>query len=325
MIIRKAAYCLFLSLFIGLAASAQKPSLRVDRNEIMIGEQSVVTLSFAISKANPAQVTFPTILDTLVENVEVVRKTKVDTLKTGDNVPQTRLQQLLYITSFDSGFYAIPPFEFMVNGEVKETEPFLLTVHSVKIDTTASIKGIKDIYHVEVSWLDYLNAYWKYAAAGIAAVALLALVIFLVMRYRKKEIPEEPVEEKDTRPADVIAMEALTKIAEEKIFKRGKIKEYHTSITDVLRDYIEAVFEIPASELTTRQIISQLRYSGIDDKEMRKLRSILFRADMVKFAKEIPDERENEQSVNDAEQFVTATKPPEARPQEKGGETKGNE
>ena len=238
---------------------------------------------------------------------------------------QTRLEQKLYVTSFDSGYYAIPPFKFKIDGEISETPAFLLTVKSVEIDTTASIKGDRGIYQVDVSFLDYLKAYWKYPAAGAAALAILALVIFLVRRYRKKE-PEapEPVEEKDLRPAHIIAAEALHKIDEEKIYKRGKVKEYHTAITDVLRDYLEAAYGIPASELTSRQIMNSLKYSGIEEREIQKLRTILFRADMVKFAKLSPDEHENTQAIDDAQKFVSSTIPPE-KPEEPTEEITENE
>ncbi len=292
----------------------------INRNEIMIGEQAVISLSCKIDKNNPAKITFPIILDTLVKNIEVVRKSTIDTLQTGENVSETRLEQKLYVTSFDSGYYAIPPFKFKIDGEIAETPAFLLTVKTVEIDTTAFIKGDRGAYQVDVSFLDYLKAYWKYPAAGAAVLAIVALILFLVRRYRKKE-PEapEPVEERDLRPAHVIATEALLKIDEEKIYKRGKVKDYHTAISDVLRDYLEGAYGIPASELTSRQIMNNLKYSGIEEREIQKLRTILFRADMVKFAKLSPDEQENLQAVADAQKFVAATIPPE-KTEEPNGE-----
>lgn len=306
--LKKTTYSLIAAILLSLSAFGQKPDALIDRNKILIGQQAVVTLSCAIDKSNPAKISFPNIQDTLVDKVEVVRKTAIDTLKTGENVGQTRLEQKLYITSFDSGYYAIPPFRFKVNGEEVETQAFLLSVKTVEIDTTAFIKGDRGIYQVDVSILDYLKAYWQYPVGAVGALALIALVIFLIKRYRKKEpVEAEPEEEKDLRPAHVIAKEELDRIAREKIFKRGKIKEYHTEITDVLRDYIERTFGIPAGEYTSHQILSNLKYSGIQEKEQQKLRRLLFRADMVKFAKETPDEHENTEALEDAKAFVDAT------------------
>jgi len=303
-------YCLLLACLSSFAVFAQSPDAVIDRNEILTGEQAVLKLSYPVNKSNPAKVQFPNIGDTLVDKVEVVRKSEIDTLTTGEGVSTIRLEQTLHITSFDTGFYAIKPFEFIINGQSEMTPAFLLTVKTVEIDTTAGIMGDRGIYTVDVSFMDYVKVYWKYPVIVLGAAALIAVLVLLILKYneKRKARPQAPPPP-PARPAHEVALEALSKTREEKIYKRGKIKEYHTAITDALRDYLEGDYRIPAHELTTRQIISALKYSGVDEKEMIKLRTILFRADMVKFAKETPDEQENTAAVNDAIQFVQNTLP----------------
>lgn len=310
-------YCFLLACLTSIGAFAQKPDAIIDRHEILIGEQATVKLSYPINKSNPATVQFPMIGDTLVKNVEVVRKSKIDTLDASEGVSTIRLEQTLYITSFDTGFYAIKPFEFVINGQSEKTPAFLLTVKTVEIDTTAGIMGDRGIYTVDVSFMDYVKVYWKYPVIALGAAALIAIIVLLIVRYneKRKAKPAAPPAE-PARPAHEVALEKLSRTKEEKVYKRGKIKEYHTAITDALRDYLEGDYQIAAHELTTRQIISALKYSGIDEKEMIKLRTILFRADMVKFAKETPDEQENTAAVSDAIQFVQNTIPV-AEPAEK--------
>ena len=303
-------YRIFLLCLVGFTAAAQNPDAVINRKEILIGEQAIITLSYSQEKENPVFVEFPHIADTLVDKVEVVRQTKIDTLETGYEVPTMRLEQKLYITSFDTGYYAIRPFEFKVNGESYHTPAFLLTVKTLEVDTTSGIMADRGIYGVDVNFMDYLKVYWKYPAAGLALVAIILLLLYFIRRYQenKRKLPPPPPVV-PPRPAHVIALEALQHIQEEKIYKSGKIKEYHTGITDTLRDYIEGRYQISAHELTTRQIMSALRYTGLDEKSMVKLRTILYRADLVKFAKEIPDEVENTTAVNDAITFVQQTVP----------------
>ena len=310
-------YFLLLACFASVSSFAQKPDAVIDRHEILIGEQAILKLSYPINKSNPAKVQFPNIGDTLVNKVEVVRKSKIDTLASSEGVSTIRLEQTLYITSFDTGFYAIKPFEFIINGQPEQTPAFLLTVKTVEIDTTAGIMGDRGIYSVDVTFMDYVKVYWKYPVIALGAAAIIAILVLLIVRYneRRKAKPAAPPAE-PARPAHELALEALTKTREEKIYKRGKVKEYHTAITDALRNYLEGDYQIPAHELTTRQIITALKYSGIDEKEMIKLRTILFRADMVKFAKETPDEQENTIAVNDAILFIEHTIPA-AKPTEK--------
>ena len=298
---------LFLCL-VGYSAAAQNPDAVINRKEILIGEQAIITLSYSIDKLNPAYVEFPHVGDTLLDKVEVIRRSAVDTLETGYEVPTMRLEQKLYITSFDTGYYAIRPFEFRVDGEWLQTPAFLLTVKTVEVDTTSGIMADRGIYSVDVNFMDYLKVYWKYPAAGLALLAVIFLIIYFVRKYleNKRKLPPPPPVV-PPRPAHEIALESLQHISEEKIFKRGKIKEYHTAITDTLREYLQGRYQISAHELTTRQIMAALRYTGIDEKSKVKLRTILFRADMVKFAKEIPDENENATAVNDAIVFVQST------------------
>jgi len=289
-------------------AVAQKADAILTPKDILIGEQAVMTLSVSYQKDQMPKVVFPLFGDTLITNVEIVRATDVDTLSTADDVTETRLEKKLYLTSWDTGFYAIPPVEITINGEKQSTEAFLLTVKSVEIDTTAGIKQSADIYEVEVGWQDYLQAYWYYPAGALALAGLLVAVILLVRAQRKKR-NERPVIEKQepARPADELAKERLLEIQNEKIYSKGKIKQYHTEITDVLRDYLEVIYEIPAHEVTSHEILARLRYVGLTDQESLQLRVILNRADMVKFAKDRPSDTENEEAVTQTLSFVTTT------------------
>lgn len=301
------AFLVCLTANVGLA---QNPDAVINRKEILIGEQAIITLSYSQSKENPATVEFPTIGDTLLEKIEVVKKSSIDTLSTGEGVSTIRLEQKLYITGFDSGYYAIRPFEFKINGEVETTPAFLLTVQTVEIDTTGALMADREIYEVNVTFLDYVKVYWKYPVISLAVAAVILLAVFFIGEHlkKRKRAPALPPPA-PARPAHEVALETLIKIKEEQIYKRGKIKEYHTLITDTLRVYLQGQFQIPATELTSSQIIRSIKYSGIDSTNHLKLRTTLFRADLVKFAKEIPDEVENIAAVSDAIAFVQNTKP----------------
>lgn len=310
--IRIPTYCLLiiLSLFGSQSFYAQNADALIDREEILIGEQAQLTLSCRISKSNPEVIVFPTLSDTVVDKVEIVSQSGIDTLQTGENASETRLEQRFYITSFDTGYYVIPPMEFTINGEVEKTDPLLLGVKTVEIDTTASIKDARPNYSVNIGLGDYIKVYWPYAA-GVLGVAIIAAVIFLIIQKRKRRpaTPEPEPEFVDLRTPHEIALEELQRIASDAIYKRGLVKKYHTEITEVLRDFIERQFNIHTHEQTSKQILDGLKYSGLTEKSTLRLRTLLFRADMVKFAKLLPDQQENRQAVEEAIDFVKENKP----------------
>jgi len=294
--------------FAMLLANSQVADAVLWPDEILIGEQTVLTLSISYPKENLPSFSFPVFGDTIVSQVEIVRSTDIDTLKTKDDISETRIEQKLFLTSWDTGYYAIPPLEITVNGEKQLTEPFLLTVKTVAIDTTGGIKPPAEIYEVEVSLQDYISVYWYYPVGALGLIGI-AAAIMLLIRARKNRQVERPIIVKDEpkRPADEIALEALSKVKDARIYSKGKIKQHHTEITDALRDYLESVYQIPAHELTSNQILSRLKYVGLTEIEMRQLREILNRADMVKFAKDRPEDNENESAVNQTIEFVKST------------------
>ncbi|HNR54920.1 MAG TPA: hypothetical protein PKJ19_07140, partial [Flavobacteriales bacterium] len=103
-------------LVIPLVATAQPGSsvvdARIDTNVIRIGEQ--VRLQLEVSHPEAVSVIWPAIGDTLATHIEVVRDSGVDTAEaTPGSMRQVRT---LHLTAFDTGYWAIPPFRFIVNG-----------------------------------------------------------------------------------------------------------------------------------------------------------------------------------------------------------------
>ena len=115
--------------------------------------------------------------------------------------------------------------------------------------------------------------------------------------------------EQATVGAHEIALEALKKTEEEKLWQQGFFKKYHSMVSEIIRTYIEQRFAIQALEYTTDETLEQLRGNLINDEAKEKLRSLLQLADMVKFAKLQPIAPENEQAISNAYDFVALTKP----------------
>ncbi len=317
---------IFLLVFASLVANialGQNASAILDRNEILIGEQAVLSLSYSIEKGSISHVAFPIIEAELAEGLEVIRKTEIDTMATGQNVSQTRLEQKIYFTAFDSGAYEIPAFSFECKGNTEKTAALTFTVQTVEIDTTGGIYGNRDGYTVEVGWMDYLKVFLKSDTAKILGLVLLIALIVLIVVYvlRKNRKPkEESIAIVPAIPAHELALQALQKLLDDKKYQDKNVKALHTEITDALRSFLEGAFNIHAHEQTSAQIVKSLRYAGIKEKSMQNLRTIMFRADLVKFAKEKPDIRESELAIVDAIQFVNDNIPAIVKPEESAKE-----
>jgi hypothetical protein len=293
----------------------------MDTNKIRIGEQTKIDLyiKYSASKKNQ-KIQWPAVGDTLRKEVEVVSVSKIDTTIPDKNKPdEIEQHQTITVTSVDSGYWAISPFIFVVNNDTSKpfsTEPLLLEVYNIPVDTSeASIRDIKAPFDEPFDWHEYL----PYAYAGLAAVAILALIIFIIRKYFKKApaiiAPPKPME-----PPHISALQNLENIKNQKLWQEGKYKEYHTLISDTLRMYIEGRYGITAMELTSDEILKVMKSQVIDPASMEKLRQVLVLADYVKFAKAVPIEVENELSINSAFDFVNGTKRDEVIKEEKAAE-----
>jgi len=306
--LKKAAYILFL-LLSAVTLDAQEVTVKatIDTNSILIGEQAQIELSvsYRVDKNQPI-IQFPQLHDTINKSVEIVNQSLVDTLIPDKNDPYAFQQtRYLTITSFDSGYYAIPPFQFVVNNDTLETEALLIEVQNIAVDTSAAIFDIKIPLEEPFSIFDWLKENWIYI---LGTLALIIAIILLVIYLRKRPKKEEVVEIIPDIPPHVIALEKLEQTKAEKLWQSGKVKLYHSEISEIMRTYLEQRYQINALEETTAGIMHELRLHGIDSQPMDSLKRILVLADLVKFAKEQPLAIENESSMIHAIEFVNQTK-----------------
>lgn len=301
----------------GTAIMAQdaKPLARLDTAAILIGQQARMELSVTYRvDQGPVAIQWPTVTDTLTAMVAVVHEGQVDTvLPDKQNDPFLfRQQRMLTITSWDSGYWAIPPFHFIINGDTAETSPLLLTVNTVAVDTTQAIRDIKEIYTVPFSLWDWLLEHWKYWTGGLAAVAIIAAILFFLYRRTRQPKPEAPPPA--PVPLRTRTLAALEALQQQKLWQQGHTKRYHSELTDILRSYLQERYGVPAMEQTTDELLAALRMTAMPRAQQEGLAPILRLADMVKFAKWSALPTENEQVMASAFKLVaeTAEKPTDA-------------
>lgn len=297
-----------------LVFSSLKSQIKVnavlDSSKIRIGEQTKldVYVTYDANAQKNLRVDWPSFEDTITGKVEIVSRTAIDSTipdKTNPSIIQQHQQYI--VTAFDSGYFAIPPFKFFVNGDTVNpvlTEALFLEVNTVPVDTSdTKVKDIKAPFNEPFDWKWYLPmVYW-----GGAAILLVALIVFIILKLTKKK-PETVVERKPDVPPHVLALSQLEKVKEEAIWKDGKTKEYYSAISDSVRLYIEGRFGIQALELTTDEIVRAFKSQVVDPLSKEKLQQMLVLADFVKFAKQIPIEQEHAMALQNAFDFVNGTK-----------------
>jgi hypothetical protein len=294
----------WLVLLIMPAAFAQDISVkaRLDTSSILVGEQT--TLRLQVTTPVKAKVSWPEINDTLIREIEVLHKSAIDTsLLENENVVYS---QSLRITSFDSGYFAVPPFHFLidVDGLEREIETMahLLEVHTVQVDTTQAFKDIMPIHDMPVTFMEVL----PYTLGGLLAAAVIVLAFILISRRKKKETPLL-VRKRPVKPPHKQAIYALYDLKDRKLWQKGQLKDYYQGITDILRIYFERQFNVSAVELSTTEILEQIVSDEVLAKYKKEIESLFSESDLVKFAKSVPGPEENEAIWTQAKDLVMET------------------
>jgi len=290
-----------------VVAQNANASAKIDTNNVLIGDH--IKYSYKATFPSKAHVIFPLINDTLSKSVDVVSRTKIDTAFSADK-KQISYSQTLNITSFDSGNVVVPPilFYYTMPGDTTKlsvnTLPMILTIRTIPVDTTKAIKDIKAPLREPVTLREIII----WSSIIIGALLLVFLIIYIVRKIRRKEAIIN-ISLKPKIPAHEKALKELEKLRGEKLWQSGKVKEFHSVLTDILREYIEARFETIALEMTTYEIMISLKPQITDPALLRELEQILTLADMVKFAKYNPLPDEHDRSLNSSVAFVEKTIP----------------
>ena len=210
------------------------------------------------------------------------------------------------------GSYVLPPFEVRVRRHHSDgaddaawqtlttSEIFVEVASVLPADLEAEdIKGLKPLRRVRSgpSWI------WIGAAVLVAALAIAALIGALRRRApRRNQVPSSPPHE--------VAFAALDELRGFDFEDRAVVRRFFFRVSAVIRAYVEARFELNATDLTTEEIIARLgSVADLDADHGRDLQRFLIDTDQVKFAHREPTPAEIEATYESALQFVESTRP----------------
>lgn len=271
--------------------TAQQATLQLDPDTFLTGEPVLLKMQFAFNPLKNEELYWPQFSDTLNAHIEILERGNVDTV-TSSSAYELTLEQLLTVTSWDSGYWAIAPFTFIHAGDTTASNFVFAEVLAPAVDTAAEFRDIKDIYEAELSFADWLRKYWPWLAGGALAIA--AIICFIPKFFRKRNSVIAVQEVAQLMPPFEHAMQQLEQLRLKELWQKGMVKEFHSELADILRLYIENVYHVPAMEETTMRIVLQLAAKRISRSRLDELGRVLQLADMVKFAKHKPGETEHE-------------------------------
>jgi hypothetical protein len=291
------AASLLLSVWPAQAAEGVRTALTAGKSELTVGDP--VDLTLDVTHPAGYQVIIPR-LESTWGNFEVRSQGPTETTPNADGTETTR--QTISVTLYRPGTFETPALPFSLtsaDGQVLDdaAAPVSLTVSPVLAEGDSTLNDIRPQADMP------LPLPWPALAGGLAALATVAAGGWWLFNRRRTV---------DNRPPFQVALDELARIEKLGLPEQGRFKEYYSLITDTLRVYLEKQFEINATDRTTTELKQNLGYTSLAAEQTRALLDLFFDADLVKFAKVVPEPQEAQQLGAGARRFVEQTRP---RPQ----------
>lgn len=290
---------------IGMARPQEvEVSAKVDDETIAVGKPFSLDLTMKVPYGYYVEWNdFAT--DTLSEQIDIWKRGEVQ--RTADADSNIIVQQTLSLMTFDTGYVQIPSVGLTYAHSADDlmrmkafTDPISLYVTTIAVDT---IQPFRPIVEPIAQPLSMKDAYpW---ILGALLLVLVGFGVWFLLRHRKPRVDEhgEPIKG-PVKPPYNKAIDDLTTLRQQKLWQAGKVKEYYASLSDITREYIEGQFQVNAVEMTTEDILSEVRDLNFNSQVYGKLKQSMELSDLVKFAKYSATSLENDNAMSDVTDFV---------------------
>jgi hypothetical protein len=222
-----------------------------------------------------------------------------------------RREFALKVAAYEPGELELPALDVTYlgpQGEVKTARTSPVAIKIASLIANEPEPAIKDAAS-PVSVMEE-NRIPLYVGAGVLVAAVSALITFFIarkLRSRRGERPGPP-----PRPAHEIALERLDRLGALGFLENADNRPFYFAVSEVMRDYLGGRYGFDSLEMTTDELIVELKqHAGRDLASfmVTEIQVWLSASDLVKFAKVSPTANEARGALESAIRIVTATRP----------------
>ncbi len=286
----KLIFNIFIFCFVFLQSTASKSqsvTATVESDSILIGKELEYIIDVNLEKKD--NIIFPD--STSFTPFELISETKVDTI---ENESGYLFSKKYGIISFDEGNFIIPKIKVKIGDKLFSTDSKKITVNLVEVDTTK--QGLYDIK----SSFDKFSSFEIFKLGLKKNYPIILFIIFftIILFYFRLKVFEffNPLLniQPSLRPIELI-QERMNELEKINIYSAKDIKLFYSKLTFALRSFFEKEVYDKALESTTSELIfklnnlSEIKSFSISIDSIKRIEEILKRADLVKFAKFLPE------------------------------------
>lgn len=273
---------------------------RVDKAEVHVGDPVHLEIVAIAKSAVPVN---------LPSTLELEPFSLLDRKETEQNLGDGRIRRVftLTIAAYEPGPKEVPAIEVTYlgpRGDVRTARTLPVAIKIGSLIANEPEPALKDAAP-PVSVIEE-NLWPAYVAGGLIAAglgALLTIAIVRRLRARRGERPGPP-----PRPAHEVALERLDRLGAYGFLENADNRPFYFAVSEVIREYLGARYGFDSLELTTDELVAQLRRSSGREIVVGEIQGWLSACDLVKFAKISPSAAEARGALESAIRIVTATR-----------------
>lgn len=285
------------------AADADAPTVaaRIDRATAHVGDALTLTVTAVSRRGVP--VNLPNVVD-LSPFSQLARSEAEKDLGDG----HIRREFTLKIAAYEPGELSVPPVEVTYlgpGGAVRQTRTQPVPVKIASLIANEPEPALKENAAPVQVWKRDLTL--VYIAGGLLAAALGALVTWMIVRKLRQKVVVRPGP--PPRPAHEVALERLDRLGAYGFLENADNRPFYFAVSEIIRDYLGGRYGFDSLELTTGELMAELRRRAGRTIVLDEIERWLSACDLVKFAKISPTATESRGTLELAIRIVESTRP----------------
>jgi len=214
------------------------------------------------------------------------------------------------ISVFDTGHYFIPPYPVAYFRSDTSRQFEVIEAPAIPIDVLSLLHGEEKPELKDVKPPQEIPFPWKFWIWMTVVAILTGLAAYLGFRLWQKHREKGYlfVPPKAERPIHEIIIEKMEALFASQLPEQGRFKEFYSTLSDLIREYLAGRYFFPALEMTTTEI-AKILPGHLQQFDLQNFVLLFLQeADLVKFAKMEPEIVSANRHLQPARNLIEQTK-----------------
>ena len=206
----------------------------------------------------------------------------------------TSSKVVYHLSAYKIDGCVIPTMTYYVSGNAVILPAYPLKIQSAFAKTeTQKLQGLKPQMEVPLNY--FVLFFW---------LVLIAAIVWLFFWIKQKlEQPKVIIAKEQLENAYDRAIRKLAQLNASDLLAKAQFNLFYAELTSIIKEYLSVVVSINIVELTTFEIKKALK-DKLDEQEYKDALNFFQKADLVKFAKNIPSKNEIAGILQVAEELI---------------------